>query len=553
MALAGVDTKRQLVAGLVERQRRRAARHGQPIDLLTWAAVHRRMLKPDVKFNLTNHLYLAEIYGSSARNKVIYKAGQMGASEYAISYALHACSERKATTLYVFPTDRHVSDFSKSRFGPAIESSQHLQKLVVEARAAGGKRGSDQVTLKRIADNFLYFRGAQVQPDGRAPQLKSIDADVLILDELDEMDPRAPAIARKRLGHSDIAETLSISTPSYVGAGIHAEWMETDQREWHVRCPHCGEWQPMSINQVVLEWDQVGRPVAWHGMLEGRAWVACRKCGKELDRLAAGEWVAMYTGRDVVGYHLTKLFSAQIQLLEIVESLKTTDETERKETFNQDLGLPYTPRGGQITDTLLDECRREYGHGPVADEETVMGVDVGAVLHVVIRGPADGETEERPQRWAGEVDTFGQVANLIKQYNTITCVVDALPETRSARAFQASQPAGLVWLAYYVGTPVGTKNVASAQWNKDEGVVNLDRTRSLDETMSRFYDKVNTLPANARSIPDYYTHLKAPVRVIETTSNGDRVAKYVESGADHLAHAENYCTVASKAANWLMW
>jgi len=75
--------------------------------------------------------------------------------------------------------------------------------------------------------------------------------------------------------------------------------------------------------------------------------------------------------------------------------------------------------------------------------------------------------------------------------------------------------------------------------------VNLDRTRTLDLTFSRFYDQVNTLPADIRAVPDYYAHLCAPVRILEESIGGQKVAVYQAAGADHFCHAENYCTAAS--------
>jgi hypothetical protein len=77
--------------------------------------------------------------------------------------------------------------------------------------------------------------------------------------------------------------------------------------------------------------------------------------------------------------------------------------------------------------------------------------------------------------------------------------------------------------------------------------INLDRVRTLDDTLGRFYAGELTLPANAREIPDYYAHLKATIRVLEDGPGGQRVARYIESGPDHLAHAENYCGVAAGA------
>lgn len=367
------------------------------------------------------------------------------------------------------------------------------------------------------------------------------------------MDPRAPSIAEKRLGHSNIAEQRWISTPTYPGIGIHAKWLESDQREWHVRCEHCGEQQPMTIKAVVDEWDELERPVRWHD------YVACRKCGKSLNRLAVGEWVPTFPGRDIAGYHLTKLFSPTAHLGALVQALQTTDETKRREAFNQDLGETYTPRGGQITDAILDECRRDYASRPVPGEKCVMGADVNKAINVVIRGPQDKETGERPLRFAGEVESFETVGRLIRQYNVVRGVIDALPETRKARELQedfapktrrdgalaCDYERGVLWLAYYVEQKTGSKNPEMAEWHKEKGVVNIDRTRSLDATFSRFYEHENTLPGNAKEIMDYYAQMKAPVRTVEKDASGQPVARYVESAPDHYAHAENYVTIAS--------
>lgn len=533
--------KIQLAQALLAKRQRQAG----GLDLLTWTILHRPYLKEGLAFNLTNHLYLAEMYQLSAQHKVIKKAAQMGVSELGVSHAIWSADTRQATVLYVFPTDTHVSDFSSARIGPAIEASDYLSQIVVSASSVTGKRGADRVGLKRIRDRFLYLRGAKVGTDGSAPQLKSIDADVVILDELDEMDSRVPQIAEKRLGHSMLKEQIKISTPSYTGRGIDAEYLASDQRRWMLKCSNCNEWQYLDINHVVVEWDDLKRPIRWHGQKENRAYCACQKCGRELNRLDYGSWVAEHPGRETVGYHLTKLFSPLANLLPIVQTLQNLDETTRKECWNQDLGEPYTPTGGQLTDTELDACLRQYALGVGKEaEKTVMGVDVGSLLHVVIRGPLN-QDGERPLRLAIEVESFDEVARLIKQYKVGTAVIDALPETRKARELQASFRDGLVWLAYY---NLSDKHPDPADWNKRDGNVTLHRTRLLDATFARFREQENSLPANGRGIANYYSHLKAPTRVIE---NG--VALYIEQGADHYAHAESYCTAASLRQRSFLW
>lgn len=522
----------------------------QQLSLIDWMLKYRRLLEPDRLFDLDAHQYLRAIYEEQAQRVVLYKASQVGVSEYLISYALHACDQRLATTLYIFPTDGLVSDFSTARMGPAIEASEYLAGLVVDG--SGDKRGSDRVTLKRIRNRFLYLRGGTVRKNGSAPQLKSIPADVLIFDELDEIDPRAPAIARKRLGHSGIAEERLASTPTYAGHGIHAEWQASDMREWFVRCVGCGNRQPMTIHDIVLEWDSLGRPVAWHGQQDGAAFVACRKCGKAIDRLQHGEWVATTPGQDTVGYHITKFMSPLVSLDDIVTNLDTVDETKRREAFNQDLGETYTPRGGSLTTDILDACKRDYATGPVATETCFMGVDVGRAWHVVIRAKIN-EQGERPLRFAGDVPSADEVGRLIRLYNPRTVVIDALPETSKVRELQAAHRKYLIWPAYYGVQKVGSKKEDAFAWDYKEQIANLDRTRTLDETFARFIDHSNTLPANVADIRDYYAHMMASVRVLEKDTYGQEVARYVESGPDHFAHAENYCMAASECPMGASW
>jgi len=523
------------------------------LDLLTWTIVRRANLKEGAPFDLDHHPYLLDIYAETAREVVVYKASQRGASEYGISYAIHAADERRATVLYVFPTDTHVSDFSTARIGPAIDASPYLERIISEAQLEPGKRRrkTDRVTLKRVRDRYLYLRGASVKTDGMAPQLKSIDADVLILDEVDEMDKRAPSIAVKRLGHSFLKEVRWISTPTYPGIGIHAKWLETDQREWFIRCDHCGHRQPLEINMIVEDWDGLGRPIQWHGKGTGRAWAACVKCGGELNHLGEGEWVARHPGREIVGYHPTKLFSHETRLLEIVRALDTVDETKRRECVNQDLGEPFTPSGGRLTETILDRCRRNYAHGPsLAGGATVAGVDVGAMLHVVIRSlQVDRTTGEQLQAFAGAVETFDEVAQLLRKYKVRSCVVDALPETRMARSLQASFRPGVVWLAYFVGGRAGLKTESIMRLNEKEYVVDLDRTRCFDALMAGVISASEgegglTLPAHIRNVRDYYAHMVNQVRVLEDTPDGGQVAVYRELGPDHYSLAELYCMAA---------
>jgi hypothetical protein len=520
------------------------------LSLLEWTVKNRRLLTLGRPFDLVDHKYLIDVYADECQELVVCKAGQTGISEYCISWVLWSADVRKCTGLYVFPTDTAVSDFAAARLGPAIELevSPHLSQLVIPAAGNKGQRGADRVGLKRVGDRFVYFRGARVSLDGKSPQLRSVDADVLILDEYDEMDLRAPAIARERLGHSRVGDIREISTPTYAEMGIHERYLQSDMRVWMVKCTRCNRWQDLTIEDVVREWDELQRPVSWHVDDDGKAIVACRECNGELDRGGRGQWVATYPSRDVHGYHISRLFVPFRSPDEIVKGLRSIDEATRQQTYNQGLGLPYqAATSSRLTEATLSAARREYALKP-GEGLTVCGVDVGPrQLHVVIRElSSDGNWRAR---YIGTVGEFEDLSRLLDDYNVIRCVCDALPETRKAREFQKAHIRGRVWLAYYDTHRSGARRQDVVKWEDKEWRATIDRTRVMDLVIAGLIFAANgeaglTLPANARDITQYYDHMKAPQRVLQEDVNKNPIAVYIHTRADHYFHSEAYCLAA---------
>jgi len=523
------------------------------VPLLRWMKKYRKELGPGKFFDLKKHKYLATIYDDDCQKMVVCKAGQMGISEYLLSWTTWNVDQKDCVALYVFPIEKHISDFSMARLGPAIEASSHLKGLIKSSR----QRGADRVNLKCIGRGFLYFRGGQVKKeDGSAPQLKAIDADVLVLDEYDEMSPKVKPLAVKRLDHSEIKQWRIISTPSFAGVGIFPEFLKTNQMYWHVKCLMCGSKQDLKIDDLVIEWDKLLRPRKWHQKNDGTAYIACRKCGGVLDRLGDGEWIAKHPEKKIHGYHMSHLFSYYTELEEILEDLSSLDENIRQQCFNQDLGLVYqTASAFRLTREVLDNCRREYNMTIGKGGMVTMGVDQGKVINVIIRELLNDGT--RCTRYAGVVMDFEELDALITLYSVKICVIDAMPETRKAREFQERHQSGLVWVAYYTGD-VGSKSDDPYQWNLKEQHVLMDRTRSMDANFAEFMEasikgKGKTLPANARNLLDYYDHLISLERRLKKKEDGSYIAVYTKTGDDHYAHAENYERAAFKCPLGSSW
>jgi len=106
--------------------------------------------------------------------------------------------------------------------------------------------------------------------------MKSVPADMIVFDELDETTPEAKSLARERLAHSDYKRIIELSNPSLPEYGIDESYQASDQRHWTLKCHSCGAWTalekefPEKLGQEVRI--ILPRP-------DGTFYRACPKCG----------------------------------------------------------------------------------------------------------------------------------------------------------------------------------------------------------------------------------------------------------------------------------
>ena len=519
---------------------------GSPEGRLDWALQHRSMLWPDIPLDFESHKYLKGIYDDEHPYIAAQKAAQLGLSEWLITDAFWGADVKGANTLYILPRTGDVSDFSATRFGLAIEASPYIASIIIADRGKSAgyqSRTRDRSTLKRIRNRFLYMRHGGVKADGRAPQLKTSAIDLLIYDEYDEIDSRAPSLAEKRLQHSSLKWQRKISTPSYANRGINAVLNESDYRVWMMKCEHCGHWQPLDpLKNLIMETDSTGRPVKWFHKRGKRkkVYAGCVKCAKPIDRLADGEWVAKFPGREIHGYYVNPLLSPEIDLWKIIETGLRTDPEEQRQWMNQTLGITYQPKGGGFSETKVNNSYRDYVP-PFRSKRCAMGVDVGAQLHVIIRR-YKGDINQAV--FIGTVTHFEELDTLMERYGVRMVVVDALPETRKAREF-ADRWKHRAYVAFYVGGETAAKRAALVTEKEDEQTVEIDRTRAIDAVRVGYESgKTINYTAAQRDEPDHKTHLMSMTRVLNKRTDGKIYATWVATGADHYAHAEVYVHIA---------
>src|SRR3989441_8451132 len=177
-------------------------------------------------FSFEAHEYLRAIYDDTSLHVVLSKAAQIGGTTWSILRSIHAC-QSGLNVMYFFPTRTDVLEFSKSRVSPLLMDNPFLLRLMKDTDTAG---------LKRIGDAHLYLRGMQ-----STVGMKSVPADMIVFDELDEATPDAKALARERLAHSDYKRIIELSNPSLPAYGIDAAFQESDQRHWTLKCSSFGD------------------------------------------------------------------------------------------------------------------------------------------------------------------------------------------------------------------------------------------------------------------------------------------------------------------------
>jgi hypothetical protein len=445
----------------------------------------------------------------------VMKSGQCGISAAAVSFTLYASDRWGANVLYVLPGAQDAYDFSDSRVAPAVEASPYLAMRFAE--------GTSNKGLKRIGNAWIYFRGSVSEK-----KALSIPADVLILDEYDRLDQRNVPKFRKRLGSpKSLKLERRFSNPSFPEAGIHRLYLDSDQRVWLIRCRCRHE------AEILYEQEE-----ASHFVDEERELRVCGRCHRALppEAIATGRWVARRRRRPP-GYHISKLIVPGQDMAELVEGHNASDEDTLQAHFNFDLGLPYAPKGGSLSEEIVLACRRDYTppDAYTGPDWVTAGVDVGRVLHVRIsRWLGSGKAAPL---YIGEIRSFEELAQLWNRFGVNLGVIDLQPDERKSKEF-ADAFKGRVLLNRWASEGQADNVVV----DDDHRIIKTRRTWACDQTIAAFEAQRKLLPKNLPRT--YVPQVTAVFRVVQDKLDGGLVARYMNMRADHFFFAETYDLIA---------
>lgn len=243
---------------------------------------------------------------SPVQDAVLMFPIQFGKSEVETNTLGYIMDHAPGPAMVCLPGEVSLEKWVNQKLNPLIEETPAVRESLTSTNT---RNAANQKNFKDFAGGQLYVEHA-----GSPQRLKQTTVRWLLVDELTEFaaalktgDDPLKMLDGRTSAFPERAKRMYVSTPGVSGlCRISEMWGKSDQRRYHVACPHCAHEQP-------LEWDGL----KWSRDTAGNvttAWYVCRDCGVIIDEhhktamIAAGRWVPTHPERRIRGYHINALY-----------------------------------------------------------------------------------------------------------------------------------------------------------------------------------------------------------------------------------------------------
>lgn len=502
-------------------------------------------------FTIAEHEFQRAITDDMHPNMDVMKPSQIGATECQIRKALAFLVRNQGTSLiFSLPNEDMFKRISKARVKPIVDKDR-----VFTTQYDRLNKSVRSVDMMQFGQSFLYLVPAIESA------ATSIDADVVMNDEVDLSDQNMITLFNSRLQGSKIAISQRFSTPTFPNFSIDSNYRTSDQHEYACRCSSCNHYNLPKFNHKFIKIPGLPHSVEeFHKITVDiqdeidldNAYVMCEKCGVrlDLDNTDQRQWISKYPGRSNTsrGYKLTPFVTSRLDPKYIVTNLWRYQKTEFvRGFFNTVLGEPYSDGTIQLARELIERCITNQSEPLGADsiESVWVGIDMGQTCHIIIGKGPDVNNLHIINMLSVHVDNLvAKVTEICETYPVRGGSVDRHPYEPTAReVFKAS--GGKILPVEYRGTkefnPIMNeyKEVTHGQ---------VDRTWFLDNfaiLIRKGNIKVSGYGYNKET---YISHLRDMVR----DESPDKPATWVKlTNNDHFFHASAFMALGPKIAEIL--
>jgi phage terminase large subunit GpA-like protein len=307
----------------------------------------------------------------------VMSSAQVGKTEIVNNALGFYIDQEPAPVLVLHPTKDMGEAWSKDRLAPMLRDTRALAAKVGDPR---GRDSGNTVLHKSFPGGHVTVAGAN-----SPASLASRPIRVLLADEVDrypasagtEGDPLSLAI--KRTNNFWNRKIVVVSTPTVKGfSRVEMAFNESDQRNYHVPCPHCGDLH-------ILRWGNV----VWPKDNPKAATFICPACAKpytdaqknhavRVAPKAGGGWIASQPFKGNAGFHLNELYSPWRRLAETVaEFIASKPYPERLQVWiNTALGETWDAGGKVMSEhELMTRVEKFAAEVPARALHLTAGVD----------------------------------------------------------------------------------------------------------------------------------------------------------------------------------
>lgn len=431
-----------------------------------------------------------------------------------------------------FPREKQLTDFATTRIAEAKDESPRMKHLFGTP---------DQTFLKRIGESsFLLLRSAWESNLG-----EGVDADGVTFDEKDRMKEGIEVAFRESLSSSKFGLLREVSTPTLPGRGVDANYLHSDQHEWHVKCLKCSMWQPIEFPDNIVQMKDV--PPGAKELPEGAFEYRCRKdkCRGELDRVY-GYWVPKFPTRgNIRGYLIPQTICPWITATQLMQ--KKIDYKFQQLWENYCLGR--TSVGENVLLSEEDFANAIAGHEMVGArtpdwDHITVGIDWGHLNWVVVIG-RNAHNGKRyllnigvfEDDMRNELESVKRAEAFLAPFNPDVIVADA-GYGKDRNAYLLRKYPGKLFACWYNPSERGSRTFVPS-WQDAFSKVLVDRTMTVKNTCRVIKERELGLPRYDRAMQLFQKHFSAlaPMREEE---EGEIFETIQATGDDHLVHATGY-------------
>lgn len=293
--------------------------------LLSFCESFVRLDKQPISF--AGRPYLPQIYDSAKANLVLRCGRQVEKTTLLANLIVYnAVQYPGIKMLLCCPRREQAEMFSRSRLRPIISGSPLIARCLLGAN----RRVRDIMNLTFENESELTIRSAFRNADAARGQ----SADILLLDEFQDMASGDLPVLMETLSHSPRKQVVITGTPKHVDNHLEAVFSQSSACEWMVPCG-CGKDVRLDEQAIVA------------------SGLTCPNCQRQVNVLA-GRWVPGNPESTWgSGYCVNQLMVPWLSFSEIIAKQSDYDPIRFK---NECLGLPTVLGDHVLTREELESC-----------------------------------------------------------------------------------------------------------------------------------------------------------------------------------------------------